>query len=250
MTPNELTESSQRASDRYVVLLNAFRGLLSQTTRKNPVDVRARRALRENALEVARTYLMTEVGISSDEIEKAVSEEIFRFNAMTGANVTLEDDVIEDVIEAAEERLATEIRAQIERDIILLQSRHKDFQIETFMTSQSERVDLETAKFRVLMRGSDQVRFFARDRIGRRIQSQKFVRTVWRDTLLQAGNEAFLLAASLAGIEKLVVDHPDKNASANGVVISTSPNLVGDNSYADIRDEVFHPNSQARLGVA
>lgn len=249
MTPQELTEAAQRASERYVLFLNSLRGVLSQALRSDPSDMRARTALREACLESARAFLRTEIGIIEQEVERSAEEETVRLNSTISPDSSDAElsPLAQDIVETAQDRLETELRAQIERDIMQVLLKHKDFQIEVHMLADIERISADGAKFKVLMRGEDQVRFYFRDRMGRKLQSQKFIRTVWRDALLQTGNEAFLIAAAKSGFDTVVVDHPDRQSSANGVEIAINPEFEGEVSYADVRDSIFHPNSQAVL---
>jgi len=247
MTPNQLTEAAQRASERYTVMTGAFRGALVDAVGRNPADMRSRASLKRACLDIALVYLRGEIENISYDVDDAAQDETDRF-ALSYTGSTVRDDMSAltlDTVALAKESLETELRAQIERDINQVLSRFKDFQIETHMLADSERISLNAAKLRVQMKGETKASYYFRDRIGRRFESRKFVRAIWRNTLLQVGNEAFMISAAKAGFLTLVVDHPDQASNANGTRISLGAQPA--DSYASIRDTIFHPNSQARL---
>lgn len=248
MTPAKLSETAQRASERYVSFLNSLRGTLSTVIRSDPADVRTRRELRMSAFAIARTFIDVEMKLIEQDLDDVADYQFRRAVSEAGLQAADIDraEILDDLLAETADHLETEMRAQIERDVAQLLKRHKDFQLEVHLISLTERVDPRSAQFRALMRHSDQVRFFFKDRSGRRYPSQKFIRTVYRDALLQAGNEIYMLTAVDVGFKKARVVHPDRNAGVNDYVFPLNPD-TGQGSYVEIRDEAFHPNSNAIL---
>ena len=248
MTPAKLTEVAQSASQRYVSFLNSLRGLLSTVIRSDPSDMRTRNQLRSAAFDIARTYLNTELQMMERDTVEAAESEYARAHYDAGVALTPFEPIqaVQDSIDTHAEALETEMRAQIERDVSMLLKRHRDFQMEVQMIAMSENIDMPTAQFRAIMRHSDQVRFFFVDRSGRKYPSQKFIRTVYRDAMLQIGNETYMITALQMGFQRVRVVHPEPGARANEVTFPLNPS--GDEGgYTDIRGELFHPNSNSVL---
>jgi hypothetical protein len=87
------------------------------------------------------------------------------------------------------------------------------------------------------------------DRLGRRYSSSKHVRDQYRHHLLTTTNEAFLYAMSEAGVDEVQINHPERNHKWHGEIVGTHDDKATGTSYYDIRDEVFHPSSDAFLSI-
>lgn len=85
--------------------------------------------------------------------------------------------------------------------------------------------------------------FYYTDKLGRKINSVKYVRTAARDYLVKNYNDLVAGTAILNGIDTLVVENVDSNHENNGKIISV--NEANDVNYFDIRDEMFHPNTNS-----
>jgi hypothetical protein len=69
------------------------------------------------------------------------------------------------------------------------------------------------------------------------------MRTAARDYLVKNYNDLVAGSAILNGIEEVVIENVDKNHEHNGKVIAVTGN-DGVN-YFDIREDIFHPNSNS-----
>jgi hypothetical protein len=85
--------------------------------------------------------------------------------------------------------------------------------------------------------------FYYTDKLGRKINSVKYMRTAARDYLVKNYNDLVAGSAILNGIEEVVIENVDKNHEHNGKVIAVTGN-DGVN-YFDIREDIFHPNSNS-----
>jgi hypothetical protein len=84
--------------------------------------------------------------------------------------------------------------------------------------------------------------FMFYDRLGRQTPSARFVRGLWRMTLISAHNETVLEHIIAAGQSRAAVLHDVKATEI--ITIYDDPVL---RSYVDVREELFHPNSNAYL---
>lgn len=85
--------------------------------------------------------------------------------------------------------------------------------------------------------------FYYTDKLGRKINSVKYVRTASRDYLVKNYNDMVVGSAILNGNDTVTVDHVDHNHEDYGKVFAVSGSH--DVNYFDVREDVFHPNSNA-----
>jgi hypothetical protein len=84
------------------------------------------------------------------------------------------------------------------------------------------------------------------DRAGRRWSSERFVRTIWRHALVLTWNETALLTMTDHKIAEAEIDHSDESYAKRGAIISLAEDAIGI-TWDQVRDDVFHPNSNAWL---
>jgi hypothetical protein len=89
--------------------------------------------------------------------------------------------------------------------------------------------------------------FYYTDKLGRKINSTKYVRTVTRDYMVKNYNDLIAGAALLNDIHEVTIENTDINHKDNGKVIAVNdPHEV---NYFSSRDEIFHPNSNSILRI-
>jgi hypothetical protein len=90
--------------------------------------------------------------------------------------------------------------------------------------------------------------FYYTDKLGRKINSTKYIRTISRDFMVKNYNDLVAGAAILNGIQEATIENTDEGHKDNGKVIAiNNPNAV---NYFTLRDELFHPNSNSILRLA
>lgn len=242
MTPL-LDNISEQGGERYVGLLNEFREILWNAMRQNPLDARQREFLKASAINSAVAYRETEETAFEFSLDQVAEEVERRFLRDTGASLKFDE------IEFASEYLvdiqrffSTELTSQIQRDITQAEKRYSDFRLSVFTTSKVTNSP-EEAHVLALLDSREQMKFYFRDRGGRRHPSQKFVRGLLRHSLLIAGVELYSMAASYAA-SHMEVDNP--GSKSHGLKVGFRSEQ-GYPLLADIRDEIFHPNSNAFL---
>lgn len=146
----------------------------------------------------------------------------------------------------AETYLFSEIATQIERDVSFLMQSLRKSALQVRLSSQSRRVSVRQALMEYKISSSVELQFFFHDRGNQKWPTRKFLRAVWRHNLLHLYNEVVLLTLADHGIDKAVVSHVDSNSEFHGLEVSIATNSALP-TYADIRNEVFHPNSNAIL---
>lgn len=92
---------------------------------------------------------------------------------------------------------------------------------------------------------SRELDFFYTDKIGRKINSIKYVRTLTRDMHVKAYNDLIAGAALLNGIENATIVNTDVNHGDHNKSISI--NSEDKLNYFAVRNEMFHPNTNSIL---
>jgi hypothetical protein len=100
----------------------------------------------------------------------------------------------------------------------------------------------------IMLEDSHNPSFRFQDRVGRNFKSSKHIRDTVRQVLRNVWNEVYMDAVFDHGHQTVTITHQDPNFKWFGAEIS----LVSGNdlpTFYDIRDEVFHPSSEARLTI-
>jgi hypothetical protein len=85
--------------------------------------------------------------------------------------------------------------------------------------------------------------FYYTDKIGRKINSVKYIRTVTRDYLVKNYNDLVVGSAILNGNDTIKIENVDANHQHHGKVVAV--NDANDVNYFTLREDVFHPNSNS-----
>lgn len=243
MNPEGYTQSAFKAAERYQSLLTTFRFMLMGSL-SDPFSAKRADELRAAAVDVGRTYYRTERTIIEQEVRASAQNALQ--TAQRDLGVRVADDIPDALSAFLEQHIAYldgEVRTQLSRDVEMLVRRYREFAIEAQLTANAVGFNMTAP---VQVGAQDKARFYFRDRQGRLYPSQKFIRSVWRHTLLTVGAEFYLLEAASRGVQQAEVVHPEPNHQFNGTVIELS-NLGGGQTFIDVRDEIFHPQSNATL---
>jgi hypothetical protein len=243
-----LDEEATKAGDRYVNFLLSLRSVLNASLKMRPDDARAFGSIRDGAYAIAEVFLQTESDLIENALKTVRELAVARAREEVLSDTPATDFVLEDYSDELVLWFRSELRAQIERDVNVLVSKRRELSLAATMGSWGRGRDMMGAYEALLSAGRETVVFYFTDRAGRRYPSQKYYRQLVRHSLLTLAVESYALEVSSLGVETVYVDHPDKNNSYTGKAVT----LVGKSnvlSLADIRDEVFHPNSVAFLST-
>jgi hypothetical protein len=240
MDPTAYTKASNRAAERYSIVLAAFRSLLFGHMGR-PFSEVSMRTLRAEASSIARTFADSETDLIrttlSDTAQNAQEAVLGDLDAVSGATIP---EALKPFLEQSVEHLSLEIAAQLSRDVEALVRRYREYALEAQLAAYSRGL----IKPAVTM-GDQQVSFHFRDRAGRLTPSEGFIRIAWRQSLVSLGAEFYLLEAVNRSATKVIVVNPDPSHKWQGQEIS----LTGEEgrSFTDLRDEIFHPNTDSVL---
>lgn len=242
MTPNRYTEVSHQAGVRYQTVLSTFRGMLFAFLAQ-PFSIRMAADLRRNAVEVGRMFIRSEEPLIEEALEESARSAVETAQRDLGLTVRAEISSAQSAFLAQHnDYLLSEVQAQLSRDVEMLVRRYREFGLEAHL-NQTAGEGLIAPRVT-----TDRTRFYFRDRVGRLYPSQKFIRSVWRHSLVTIGAEFYCMEAVSAGAQEVEVVHPDVGSRFNGLRIGLTERSSAP-AFIDVRDEVFHPQSQAVLKV-
>lgn len=234
-----LHQHAEEAAARYGTLLTAFRGLFASAS-SDVWSMSRRRQVVDQAYAIGRDYLNDEIArIDDATFEIALRAREIAGNSL-GASLTRpeHDPALSEHLSAFAGYLRDEIAAQVERDVVTLKRELQRIALETDRDARLRGISQENALARRRAGGIDP-QFHFRDRGGRRLKSQKHIRTIWRHHLLTTYNEVMLFTLAEFGRRQARIEHPDPKHRYAGITFE-----IGD-EYLALRDEVFHPNSEA-----
>lgn len=225
------------AAERYAELLASFRSIFFATTTSEPSDIRNRLHLNSYLTYTARKFM---------EREQAALEAVLwaqEKNALHQAEIDLgkpetpaTGHELSQYGQAVLEATVKELETQTARDILKVMRRWQEFAIEYQM--RRYRSIPEIARFQAIENAK--FRFSAEPPAG----SVRFARLSTRYALLTLAFETYAMdTLSMGGNHMVIVKD-----GQDGDRLDYLPDNGG-KTFADVRDEVFHPNSTATLRV-
>lgn len=240
------TAEAEAAATRYGLLVEGWRALYQRAL--NESDFGSRRQadrISQQAYAIARTYLDAEDGHIEQSLDKIATEA----HRVTLAELSSQsaDDISDDALEllsALQRYLRHEIAVQVERDIAFLMDSLNRTYLQVSLAAKAHGTGLKAALIQYQIGNATELVFFFHDRQTRKWPSRKFVRAIWRHSLLTAYNEIVLITLAEHGEARAVIHHVDPKSHSHGIIIA-----MGSGSefptYSEIRNEIFHPNSDA-----
>jgi hypothetical protein len=248
MILQRLSHEAETAAMRYGLLTEAWRSIFHQALNASNFGYPAvtDKAIGE-AFRVAETYLSEE----RHAAERTLSEIATEARTVTLADLQSIDasEMTERALEhlsVTRSYLVDELIAQCHRDIALMRQTMQRVSLEVSISSRSRGISERTALVEYRIGNQADLQFIFHDRHARKWASKKFVRALWRHTLLSTYNESVLFTLADHGLARARVAHEDHGAASHGMIVA-----IGSNSefptYSEIRNEVFHPNANAVL---
>jgi hypothetical protein len=243
------TQDAEQAAQRYLVLVTALRGIHARAvTSPDLGSAKLANAIARDAYEVGRSFASGEEAIIAERTAATARnsrrETLLAIGA-TGTAETLPGRTSE-LLTSSQSELHSEIVVQIERDVTFLKRALRSAAMEVEIAAQAQGIARRAAQIQRQLRTPGELRFHFQDRTGRRWPSQKFVRVVWRQHLLDVHNQVVMATLAEHGLDRAMIRHPDPRHRYAGQVIGLVPGL-GLPTYAEIREEAFHPNAEAVL---
>lgn len=248
MILNRLNQEAELAAIRYGLLTDSWRSIFHDTLNRSGFGYpyATEQAIGE-AYDIAQDFLADERERASRIIAEIASEA----HQTTIADLRSIDtsELTERALEhlrATHSYLIDELVAQIHRDIALLRQTLQRVSLEVSIASRSRGIPERTALIEYRIGNQADMQFVFHDRHARKWASKKFVRAIWRHTLLSVYNEIVLFVLADHGVARARVEHEDSSAQSHGMIIAMGSNTEFP-TYSEIRNEIFHPNANAVL---
>ena len=251
MITTQMTAEAEAAAQRYTVMLEAWRGLYANALSTARFGSEAHISdLLGQAYAIARRFLETEQVMIADASTRIASEA--HRATLVSLSVTDTQTLPERVTEhlgALADYLRSEIAIQIERDIATLRQSIGRTRLQIALASRAKGVTEQSARLEIQFGGVGRIDFYFHDRRAQKWPSVKFIRAVWRQHLLASYNETALIDLADHGIQIAEIWHPSPSSHAHGMRIAMSASTALP-TYEEVRNEVFHPNSDAIIQKA
>lgn len=247
----KMSAAAEAAAQRYGLLVEGWRALFKQALDARDFgQPRQISQMRKQVYDMAARYLNAEEDMAhatfSDIASEAHQTTLRDLGSVDARELT---DAASDHQNALVSYLRQELAIQIERDIAFLERSLRKTAIQVTMSARAQGISVLSALISYRIGNAQELQFFFHDRQNRKFPSRKFVRGLWRHNLLGLYNDIVLMTLADHGVTRAQVRHVNAGAETNGMLITILTNTALP-SYGEIRDEVFHPNSDAILGVS
>lgn len=237
-----------QAGERYANFLTVLRSQVDVVMRRGPTNG----SLREEAVSVAggaaRSYASYEQGALND-IGIAIANEAWD-QACEDLGISKEIPLhYHEFIFETTAYVARLLAAQVDRDVVAMAQHIRNNAIRVDMNMRSGKSASQAAAA-VLLDENQNPSFRFVDRIGRHYKSSKHIRDAIRQNLRNIWNEVYMDAVFDHGHQTVRITHPDPNYKWAGQEVSLVSQFERDiPAFYDIREEVFHPSSDARITI-
>jgi hypothetical protein len=242
--PKRFDQPTQDAEDRYGDLLTTLHAVFLASLHEDPTDIRSRATLRSTLTAIADRFLKRESETVRPIYLAFLDYAQVEVSADLAKPLSEGDEVGEAVAEywpQVEASYYAGIRAQVQRDIEQAMRRWQEFALDYHM-KRSRGVPKDQAQAQATDNVRTRATFNFTDRLGRKWSSQVFARTTFRHHLLTLAFEVYTLEAVAMQADHIDVYQADDLSKP----VETIAGPEG-KTFADIRDSIFHPNSNATL---
>jgi hypothetical protein len=243
---HRFNQDADAAANRYGNLIEALRGVylsaFSESTFGSP---RSLDLIAQEANSIVTAHLRYERDIAAASFDRIVWEALSQTQRDLAVPVArMTSEALSELSSATLDYLMNEIRVQSARDVSTLVEAARRAALQISLAMRAHGMSRRSATIDYQFGSS--LEFYFRDRRNYRIMSRKFIRSVWRQSLLSLYNETVLLTLADYGEATAQVEHLDAKAPIDGMIVAMSAGAAHP-IYDEVRAEVFHPNSDAVL---
>lgn len=245
------TELAAASVDRYGNFLATLRGQSDIVFRQGPTQAHLREEAVNVAQNAARSFLGYEhATINEDSADVARSAHSAALTDLGLADTGIEDRFA-DFIFASAAYTQRIIAAQAERDIMTMAQHIQSTAMRIDLYVRSGRHTPSSAAARVMIEDNQMPAFRFIDRMGRKFKASKHIRDIYRQHLIHIYNEVYMDVVATYGRDSVFVDHPNPDYKWFGeelAIVTGGPNEDLP-LYYDVKDEIFHPSSEATVTI-
>lgn len=247
---HEFTAVATSAVERYTDFLTLLRGQADVAFRRGAALGSPREEAVNVAQDAARRFLgLEQAQLNEDtaDIARAAHSAAQRDLAVSETTI---DDRFGDFIFSAAAYTGRMLASQIERDVMTMAQHIHTTEMRIDLYVRSGRHTPSSAAAAVMLEDNQAPGFRFVDRVGRRYKSTKHIRDIWRQHLLHIYNEVYMAVVADHGWEIVKIDHLDPHYKWYGEPVAIVSHDDRFPLYYDIKDEVFHPSSDALITIA
>lgn len=237
--PAIFDEPAAAAGKRYANMLQHFRAVLLASLLDRPDDQRVKDLLRRTVVRISQDFLADEVmkfaAFGQDLADRARIEAA---DDLGGKELGEEDDVLIQYVEDLGEAWSTELVLQINRDIEQVMRRWQEFALDYHM--RRRKTSAAEARAAATENAKRRTDFNFTDKAGRKSESSTFAEKHTRHYALTFAFEVYAMEAHKLGASHMVIVK-EREGDRVDFVAGANP------TFAELRDEVFHPYSTATL---
>lgn len=232
LRPDKFSVLANQAADRYVAYLESILASYNRIILSKSINVGSIKVFKDEIMMLNKHYL-----------EKEAEHTVEVYNQIN--NLVQEDTKGKSVDVTNDDEWASYLSENTNFifEVIKLQST-KDalYAVNFFRTKLIQIINMnDYERAYSLLFSSKDLAFFYTDKIGRKVNSVKYVRTLYRDYLIKNYNDLIAGAAILNGIKQATIINIDAEHGDHEKIISI--NEESELNYFSIREEKFHPNS-------
>lgn len=221
-------------SQRYTAFLEQLLSAYNRTILSKTINSKTVKTFKKEVENLNKIYLEREVEFTVATYN-ALADMVQQDNTGLSVDVT-EDDEWASYLSDNTDFLFEAIKLQSSKDVLYISNFLRAKVLEVMMMN-----DYDVAYN--LIYNSRDLGFFYTDKIGRKINSVKYIRTITRDYLVKNYNDLTAGAAILNGITEATIVNTDiEHAEHDKIISINEQNTV---NYFSIRTEVFHPNTNS-----
>ena len=247
MIGNRLTQTAERAAQRYRQLLAGFDGIYHQALSVDPGTSKSQRRATQDAYQLADAYLSEEAIHIDESLSLIRNDASFNILSQLSYPDSVPSEEVVKHVEALGTDLDAALRVQIERDVASILKGLRGVALRASIIATGRNIPRSSAL--KIVRADKEINFTFQDRAGRNYPSAKYVRTVWRKALVQSWNETALLTLAANGETVAEIQHPDESHEWQGELLSLTEEGTLP-TWNDVQEDVFHPNTEAWVSAA
>jgi hypothetical protein len=241
----EFTDWALTGQGGYQSFLSGLIADFQSSVMNDGLTITGRARFTSNCFARAESYLVREINAMDALIPAVVERALGAFSELRA--VEIREDVrllLGEHLSESKMYFSGELSAQLLRDVSDLSKSLQVVGLEVSAAARIRNIPERVALIEMMISRQDPT-FAFRDRAGRRIRSTVFVRNLWRQTLLSVHNEITLIGAGHLKMPSCAVMQSELDLSLTQI---GSVFLDGRKpSYGEVRQGLFHPNSQSFL---
>jgi hypothetical protein len=224
-------------ADRYAAFLGNMKGAYQARILNRNINYKTIKSFEVEANKIAALYLTNEIE-QCTRAENAIRQFIESdFAAFDLDAAVLDNQEYMDYLTSFTSYVYSCIRHQVTKDILFATQKLRVESLKLINNNQN---------YMQLVMNYKEPEFTFNDAVGRALPSKKYIRTLVRDYFVKSYNDIFVENLVIHNIDEVAVDHIDQMHKDKGLVLSIN-DAENDLNYFNVRDRIFHPNSNAVL---